>query len=820
MKISYNWLKEYVNIDISAEELSVILTDCGLEVEELANFESVKGGLEGVVIGHVLEVQKHPDADKLRLTQVDIGNNTVLQIVCGAPNVAVGQKVVVATVGTTLWKGEESWEIKKAKIRGVESLGMICAEDELGLGTSHEGIMVLPSDTPVGIPAADYFNIYRDFVFTLGLTPNRVDAASHIGVARDVAAALNVLKNTRLEVRIPDINDFSVDNENYPVEIIIEDTNACPRYTGLTISNLKIAPSPDWIANRLKAAGMRPLNNIVDITNYVMLELGHPLHAFDMKHVKGNKVIVKTFDTPRDFVTLDEEKRALHTEDLMICNEHEPMCIAGVFGGIDAGVSEKTTEIFLESAYFNPVNVRKTSSRHGLKTESAWRFERGTDPSATVFALKRAALLLKDIAGGQISSPVYDVYPNEIHKHTISFTPAFIDSSVGMEIPVETQVSILKDLDFEILKENNSKIEVKAPLAKVDVTRPADIVEEILRIYGYNNVPFPQVHKSTLSIMPSMDEVKYRNIFSEMLVSSGFFEMMTNSLSSGKYYSEEFGFEPDKNATILNGLSSELNTMRRSLVFSGLESIVHNINRKQHHLRMFEFGRIYQQIKNPVSSEVDRKYQETMHLAMFMTGNVFPLNWKYKEEQTDFSELKNQIIKILNRAGVVERTLEVKETNNPLFGYGLSYSLKNSMETLVQFGELSEKALEITECRQNVFFAEFNWNQLLEIIKGQKVKASEPPKFPEVHRDIAMLLDNDTSYKTIEDIVYKNGNHLVSSVRLFDIYKGTNLPEGKKSYAISIVLQDKTKTLTDKETDSIIDSIKTALTQLPGVSIR
>jgi len=820
MKISYNWLKEYINLDISPEELSIVLTDCGLEVEELALWENVRGGLKGIVIGHVTECKKHTDADKLSVTIVDVGSGEPLQIVCGAPNVASGQKVLVATPGTTLYNNEEAWEIKKTKIRGVESSGMICAEDELGLGSSHAGIMVLPDDAPVGKAASEYFDMKQDWVFTIGLTPNRIDAASHIGAARDVAAVLNTRKEKRHTVLLPDLSGFSIDNESNPVEIVVEDTQACPRYSGITISNLKIAPSPKWLADRLSATGMRPINNVVDITNYVMLETGHPLHAFDIKHIKGKKVMVKKFSKPFDFITLDQEKRTMHTEDLMICNSEEGMCIAGVFGGLDSGVTENTEAIFLESAYFNPVSVRKSANRHALKTESSFRFERGVDPSMTIKALKRAAFLLREIAGGTISSPVYDIYPKAFEKAKITITHDFVNRSVGVEIPDDIQIEILKDLDFEILESKNRSITILAPFAKVDVTRPADVVEEILRIYGYNNIPMPAYHKTNLTIGRKLNSHSVQNAFAEMLTGAGFFEILTNSLSSASYYTEKNGFETSANASVVNALSNELNTMRRTLLFTGLESVAHNINRKQADIRFFEFGKTYIRLSSDKTLDVTNKFHEEMKLGLWMSGKVFPLNWKYKEEQCTVYHLKDVLGLILQRAGISEDMLTVAPLENKTFQNGLQYVLKSNGKTLLEAGETSRQVLEQTECRQTVFFAEIAWETLLDFLEKKKVKASEPPKFPEVHRDIALLLDSSVTYDNIRTIVRKQGGRLIKGIKLFDIYEGKNLPEGKKSYAINIILQDADKTLTDRETEAVIETIKQALVKELSAQIR
>jgi phenylalanyl-tRNA synthetase beta chain len=820
MKISYNWLKDYIDIDVSPEELSEILTSCGLEVEELEYRESVKGGLKGIVIGQVAEVRKHPNADKLSITQVDVAGEKILQIVCGAPNVAVGQKVLVATVGTTLYNSDEPWQIKNAKIRGEESFGMICAEDELGLGTSHDGIMVLPNDAPVGMAAAEYFHIQKDFVYTIGLTPNRVDASSHIGVARDVAAVINTSKNSQIKVKMPVIEDIQADTHLLPVEIVVDDNEACPRYSGLTVSNLAIGPSPSWMTERLIAAGMRPVNNVVDITNYVMLEIGQPLHAFDMKHVKGHKIVVKKYNNEREFITLDEVKRTISTDDLMICNDSEPMCIAGVFGGLNSGVTENTSEIFLESAYFHPVSVRKTSNKHALKTESSFRFERGADPTVTVVALKRAASLLQKLAGGVVSSPVYDVYPVPIPASEICINFGVINKCIGHSIDSQLQLSILRDLDFEIVSSDNEGAVVKAPHAKVDVTRPADVLEEILRVYGYNNIPFPENHRTCLSDARKPDVHAIKNVLSEMLVANGFFEIMTNSLSAAKYYTPDFGFDEKNNVVLLNPLSNELNTMRRSLVFSGLESVAHNINRKQSNVNFFEFGKVYKKGTNKESGSVSERYEEQMQLLLMMSGEVFPLNWKYQSEGMSFYHLKNKVHQLFNRMGISERLFEIEEIDSPLYTYGLKYSLKGDKNCVVRMGELSQMPLDITECRQAVFCAEIMWDQVIGILTNNTVKSTEIPRFPEVHRDIAMLLDKTVKYDSIQSIVSENGGKLIKLVRLFDVYEGKNIPEGKKSYAINIVLQDMEKTLTDNETDSIMDAIRKAVVEKLGAIIR
>lgn len=820
MKISYNWLKDFIDIPVSPQELSAILTDCGLEVEEFIHWQSVKGGLEGVVIAKVLNVAKHPNADKLSVTQVDTGSGQPIQIVCGAPNVAVGQKVLVATVGTTLYNGDEPWQIKNAKIRGEESFGMICAEDELGLGTSHAGIMVLPDDAPVGKLAAQYFSVIDDWVYTIGLTPNRIDAASHIGVARDVVAALNATGKHNLSLRTPEVKELPASPDALPVKILIEDTDACPRYSGITLNNITIESSPAWMQHRLLAAGMRPINNVVDVTNYVMLELGHPLHAFDMEDVKGNSVVVKKYPKAFDFVTLDEVKRSMHTEDLMICNSSDPMCIAGVFGGLKAGVNESTTAVFVESAWFNPVSVRRTSTRHALKTESSFRFERGADPSMTIPALMRTAELLCQVAGAKVSSPVYDVYPQQAQKKHISLTHSYVDASIGHHISPKVQINILKDLDFEIIEQSDDSFVVAAPFAKVDVTRPADVVEEILRIYGYNNIPFPDGMRASLSQLPRPDAHLIQNIFSEMLVGKGFFEMMTNSLSSSEYYNSETGFEEKDTVNLLNPLSSELNAMRRTLLFNGLESVAYNINRKQQDLRFFEFGKTYRKTGESKEAKVENQFFEEKRLVLYMTGNVFPLNWKYSQEETAFVHLKDIVSVVLKRAGIDESMVKVEETNLPVFAYGLKFSLKKSGESIVEFGSVSKKILDLTACRQQVMYADFAWETIIKQIGETVVKAIEPSKYPEVRRDIAMLLDEEVNYNAVREVIDEHGHGKIIDVSLFDIYVGEKIPKGKKSYAVSIILQDSTKTLTDQETDSILNAIREALIKKLGAVIR
>ncbi len=811
MKISYNWLKDYLKTEIDPLELASILTNCGLEVEEVALWENVSNSLEGVLIGEVIEKKKHPNADKLSITKVNTGMGPPLQVICGAPNVEQGQKVLIALPGAFLKKNNEFFHLKEIKISGYISEGMICSEAEVGLGDSQDGIYVLPTDATVGQQAKEYFSVMRDWIFTIGLTPNRIDAASFVGVARDIAAVLNTSKGTNLKVKMPDFNIFSKSNKDLIVEIVIEDYESCRRYAGLTIKNLKIASSPRWLADRLSAVGMRCINNVVDITNYVMLELGQPLHAFDMKMVKGNKIVVKKFCEPVDFITLDEVKRSISPQDLMICNAEEPMCIAGVFGGFSYGVTENTTEIFLESAYFDPVSIRKTANRHGLSTESSFRFERGADISITDKALKRAANLLIEIAGGEVSSPVYDIYPEPFKKHEISVNFESVNRLIGADIPKETQLAILKELDFEIGSLNDDNVNVKPPFAKVDVSRFADVVEEILRIYGCNNIPLPESFRTNLSNFPKPDIHKIKNTVSEMLTGLGFYEIMTNSLSPQKYYTAKFGYNEKENVSLLNPISVELNTLRRNLVFSGLESIVHNVNRKQNNLRFFEFGKVYRRISDEQNRSVTEKFYENEHLALFMTGNVFPLNWKYPEEKFSFFHIKDIVEKILIRSGIDIDGLEFFSGDSDIFKTRIDCKLKNTEKKIAEFGELSPKVLNITDCRQVVFFAEIMWTDVIETISKNKIVVREPSKFPEVQRDIAVMLDKKIIYNDIKSMIQKRGGKMVKAIRLFDIYEGGNIPDGKISYAINILLVNEENTLTDAETDVIIDNIKKSL---------
>ncbi len=819
MKISYNWLKEYLDTRLSVEEISKLLTDIGLEVEAIEEFESLKGGLKGVVTGHVVTCERHPNADKLSITTVDAGGPELLHIVCGAPNVAAGQKVVVATIGTMIYKGEESFEIKKSKIRGELSEGMICAEDELGLGNSHDGILVLPENTQTGIPAAEYFGITSDVVFEIGLTPNRADAASHLGVARDLSAAIAArgLENGLILNR-PDISAFKPDNNQLPVAVEVADAKACPRYSGVTVSGIKVGPSPDWLANRLKAIGVRPINNVVDITNYVLFEYGQPLHAFDAAAITGNKVVVKTLSQGTPFVTLDEVERKLGAEDLMICNAQEAMCIAGVFGGTKSGVTENTTAVFLESAYFNPVSVRKTSKLHTLKTDASFRFERGTDPEITVTALKRAALLIKEICGGNISSEIVDFYPEPIPHKAIEIEYEWVNNFVGQEIPAEDIKIILKGLGISIEAETTGGLGLLVPPFKVDVTGKADVVEEVLRIYGYNKINAGDKLNSSISYHQRPDREKLQNLIADFLSSNGFNEILTNSLSSSLYYEGGQWFDPAKSVKILNPLSRELDVMRQTLVFSGLESVAYNLNRKQQNLRFYEFGFVYELTGADVKGNVDKNYREQKILGVFATGKSMPENWNNADKKTDFYQLRSFVTGALKKTGLDLGKLLPSGQLPSFFASGEVYQLNG--KAIYCIGRLNEKLLKQFGISQPVFYSGIHWDNLIHAVKNHAVTYREVSKFPEVRRDLALVLDKQVKYADLEAIAFKTGKQLLKKVNLFDVYEGDKIEAGKKSYAISFTLQDENKTLTDKEIDKFMERLAEVLEKETGAKVR
>lgn len=820
MKISYNWLKEMIPGLPDPEEVSIMLTDCGLEVESLEAYESIKGGLKGIVTGEVKTCQRHPDADRLSLTTVDVGAAELLNIVCGAPNVAQGQKVLVATIGAVIYSDKGDFEIKKSKIRGQLSEGMICAEDELGLGHSHEGILVLDPSVPVGRPAAEIFKVYNDFVFEIGLTPNRADAASHLGVARDIAALLSLKKKTKVTKPVmASVANFKSDKNSLHIPVEVQNHQACPRYCGLTISGVKVAESPEWLKNKLMVIGLRPINNIVDITNYVLHETGQPLHAFDVAHVKGNKVVVRNVKKGTKFLTLDEVERELQEEDLMICNESEPMCIAGVFGGLHSGVSETTTQVFLESAYFSAVSVRKTSRNHALKTDSSFRFERGTDPEMPPYALKRAAMLIKEIAGGEITSQVVDVYPHPVKEKIFTVEVKSICALIGKDIEPEIIKSILEALDIKIMRETQGGWEIHVPAYRVDVTREADITEEVLRIYGYNNIEMPPVMKMSSNIHPFPDKEDVQNQIGDMLAAKGFIEIMSNSLSSGTYTQwKEQAWDAAENVNILNPLSKELNVMRQTLLFGGLEAIAYNQNRKVADMKLFEFGNVYSIPKEKAQKDQLEKYYEFMQLGIFLTGQKKPETWSQKSEDVNFFDLKAAVYAVLKRLGFTINDIKTADGIPHHFAYGLEWKYNNKW--LCNFGEISTELLEKFDIKQAVYYAELNWSLLMEEVKHATIRYKEVPKFPEVRRDLALLIDHTVSFEQIEQIAFRIEKRLLKQVNLFDIYKGEKIGKEKKSYAVSYFFQDDQKTLTDQEIEKIMSKLVKAYSEELNASIR
>ena len=804
MKISIGWLKSFIDLkDIKPTELSDLLTGSGLEIEALSSYESVKGNLEGLVIGEVTECTAHPNADKLSLTRVDVGNNNSLPIVCGAPNVASGEKVVVATVGSTLYPSEGGeFKIKKAKIRGEVSEGMICAEDEIGLGNSHEGIIVLDTDLPNGTPASEYFNLYVDQVLEIGLTPNRGDAASHLGVARDLKALLN------REIQFPDVSDFKVDNHNLPIEVKIENASACPRYSGLTISNIQVKPSPPWLQNMLSAIGVHPINNVVDITNYVLHELGQPLHAFDADEISGDQVIVKTLPSGSIFTTLDEKERKLTDHDLMICNANDGMCIAGVFGGIKSGVKDKTRNIFLESAYFSPDYIRKTSLQHGLKTDASFRFERGTDPEITVYALKRAALLIKELAGGEISSEIQDVYPNKIPPFEIPASFRHINRLIGKELAPAQIFSILEKLDIEIKDKTKEGFKALAPSYRVDVTREADLIEEILRIYGYDQIEIkPRIKSDFLAEFPLIDPIGIQLQLSQLLAANGFNEIITNSLTKPAYSEKIQKFEPEQNVKILNRLSEDLGVMRQSLLFTGLEVIAYNINHRQKDLKLFEFGKSYQ--------FKDNSYRESTRLSIYLTGAREAENWINPTRNVNFYDLSEIINKILYKFRLTG--LDWEPFEDEIFDYGLKITANKKV--LVEGGQLKRSALKLTDLEQDVYYAEVDWQSMINASEFN-FAVSGISKFPEVRRDLSLVIDKKVTFREIRMVAAKHTDRIIKNITVFDYYVGDNIGSDKKAYALNFTLQDPQKTLTDKVIDQTMSKLMKAYEKELGAIIR
>jgi len=798
MKISYNWLKEFIEVDLEAEKVGEILTDLGLEVEGIETFETIKGSLKGVVVGEVLTCEQHTNADRLKVTTVDIGGEEPLQIVCGAPNVAKGQKVPVATVGTVLYdeKGE-SFTIKKGKIRGEVSFGMICAEDELGLGKSHDGILVLENDIAVGTAVADVFKVNTDQVFEIGLTPNRADAMSHLGVARDLYAGLLQQEKTKKEVITPSISNFHVDERTFKINIEVEATKLVPRYAGITITDITVSESPKWLQEKLKALGLKPINNVVDITNFILHGLGQPLHAFDVSKINGNKVQIKTLPEGTKFTTLDGVERTLHEEDIMICDgENNPMCIAGVFGGENSGVTENTTSIFLESAYFNSVSVRKTAKRHALNTDASFRFERGINPDTVVYALKVAAIWIKELAGGKIVSEVIDIYPNKIEDFQVHLSYEKAHKLIGEKIPADTIKNILASLDIKINNQTESGLGLTIPSYRVDVTREADIVEEILRVYGYNNIKIPQKVNTSVANSNALSAEKIENIAANFLVANGIYETMANSLTKPEYIANSKMLDESQNVVILNALSNDLSVMRQSMLFSSLEAISYNLNRKSSSLKFFEFGSTYHKYENA--------YTEQKHLSLTITGGKNKTSWNGDNQVADIFFLKGIIKTLLQRLGFNN----VKYTNvqSDIYSEAIAFSLGKIK--LVEFGVVKLDILKKFGIKQEVLFTDFNWDKILENVGKKAIKVKLLPKYPEVKRDLALLLNADVKFIDLYNAAFQSERKLLKDVDLFDVYMGDKLPEGKKSYAMSFVLQDESKTLNDKQIEKVMSKLK------------
>lgn len=820
MNISYNWLKQYVDFDLSADELGAALTSIGLEVGSVEEIQTVKGGLQGLVVGRVITCEPHPNSDHMHVCTVDLGSGEPQQIVCGAPNVAAGQKVIVATLGTKLYDGDDCITIKKSKLRGVESFGMICAEDEIGVGTSHDGIIVLPDDTPVGMSAADYYGIKSDWLVEVDITPNRADACSHYGVARDLYAWL-VRNGYKTSLHRADVSAFAVDNHDMDIDVVVENAEACPRYCAVTLTGCDVKESPEWLQQRLRAIGLRPINNIVDITNYIMFAYGQPLHCFDADMIEGRKVVVKTMPEGTPFVTLDGQEHKLSDRDLAICNAFEPMCIAGVFGGKGSGTYETTKNVLLESAYFNPTWIRKSARRHGLNTDASFRFERGIDPDGQLYALKEAALLVKELAGGKISMEVKDVAAPMQKTFHVDLAYRYVHDLIGKTIPVDVIKEIVTSLEMKITAETEQGISLEVPGYRVDVQRPCDVVEDILRIYGYNNVEIPTAVKSSLTIKGEEDRSnKLENIISEQLVGCGFHEIMNNSLTKAAYYDDLKTYPSDNLVRLLNPLSSDLNVLRQTLLFGGLESIEHNVNRKNSNLSFFEFGNCYYYNKEKKNQEkILAAYDEEMHLGLWLTGNRVEGSWAHPDEASTIYELKAYVVNILTRLGVSMGGLVVGPGCNDLFSKSLSVT-DRSGKLLLELG-LVRKSLAIAcGVEQEVFFAELNWTLLMKKTQKNAVSFKEISKYPTVSRDLALLLDKSVEFAEVERVAFASEKKLLKSVRLFDVYEGEHLEAGKKSYAVNFILQDESKTMSDKQTDAVMSKIITNLEKQLGAKLR
>ncbi len=821
MNVSYKWLKKYIDITLTPQEVGDALTSLGLEVGTVEEVETIRGGLKGLVVGKVLTCLPHPDSDHLHVTTVDLGDGEEpKQIVCGAANVAEGQKVIVATIGTTLYDGAESFTIKKSRLRGVDSYGMICAEDEIGIGTSHDGIIVLPEDAVVGTPAAEYYGVESDWMIEVDLTPNRIDGASHYGVARDLSAWLKA-NGMEANLHRPDVDEFKADKADGGIPVTVENTEACPRYCGVTIRNVKVQESPKWLRDLLLAVGQRPINNIVDITNYILLGTGQPLHCFDLDKIKGGRVVVKTVPAGTKFITLDGVERTLTDRDLMICNAEEPMCIGGVFGGLDSGVTESTTSIFLESAYFHPTWIRKSARRFGLNTDASFRFERGIDPNGTVYNLKLAALLVKELAGGEICGDIIDVKQHDFPGFPVELNFDYVHNLIGKEIGKDTIKSIVRSLEMEITHEDDEKLSLVVPTYRVDVQRPCDVVEDILRVYGYNNVEFGTQVKSSLSIKDSVDFADdMQELISNQLSACGFREILNNSLTASALYSDLQTYPESHCVRIMNPLSSDLNVMRQSLLFGGLESIARNINHKNANLKFYEFGNIYSFDPEADNAEVAlAPYSETAALALWITGNNFAGNWADKGRKSSVYDLKAAVENIFSRLGISEKNIVVEQAENEIVEPALIY--KNRGGKVIGFlGVVTEPQLKKLDVEQEVYFAQFNWNLLCRLAAKTDVKFAELPKTLPVKRDLALLVDTEVTYEQIKQVVEASEKHLLRGVNLFDVYEGRNLEAGKKSYAISVILQDDVKTLQDKQIDAIMQKIIANLEKQVGAKLR
>ena len=820
MEISYKWLKEYVDFDLTPQETADALTSCGLEVDALEEVQTIKGGLKGLYVGKVLTCEMHPNSDHLHITTVDLGKGEPQQIVCGAPNVAAGQKVIVADLGCVLYDGDKEFVIKKSKLRGVESNGMICAEDEIGVGTSHDGIIVLPEDAPVGQPAAEYYHLESDWVIEIDITANRSDALSHWGVARDLYAWLK-RNGHNTSLHRPDCSEFTVDNTDLPIDVEIENTEACKRYACVSITGCEVKESPEWLQDKLKVIGLRPINNIVDITNYVMMAYGQPMHCFDADMVKGHKIVVRTQPEGTKFVTLDGEEHTLGEHDLSICNAEEPMCIAGIFGGKGSGTYDTTTNVVLESAYFHPTWIRKSARRHGLSTDASYRFERGIDPNGIIYALKQAAILCKQLAGGKVSMEIKDVYPAPIADARVQLDYEYVDRLIGKKIGNDMIRSIVESLEMKVVSETEAGLELDVPAYRVDVQRPCDVVEDILRIYGYNNVEIPTQLKSSLTILGDEDKAyHHQNVISEQLVGCGFREILNNSLTKTAYYTELNHYTEETTVKVMNPLSSDLGVMRQTLLFGGLESICRNVNHKMPNLRFFEFGNCYHFSPEKKNDEDPIKaYTEEMHLGLWLTGKRVEGSWAHADEQSSFYELKAYVMNIFTRLGVNPGIVVAEKSDNNVFGKALALKARSG-KVLCEMGTVSHKLLKKVDIDQDVFYADINWNNLMRAIKKNETLYHDISKFPSVSRDLALLIDKSVEFEQIEQIARQTEKKILKSVELFDVYEGKNLPEGKKSYAVNFILQDETKTLNDKQIEAIMTKLINNLKQKLGAELR